>query len=52
MRLNPGWIQPAVAYSSTNGEYFVVCMYNINGDGSTYDIWGAYAAWHLSVYGP
>jgi hypothetical protein len=38
--------QPAVAYNATNDEYLVVWMYNANGDGSTYDIWGRTIAWN------
>jgi hypothetical protein len=32
--------QPAVVYNRTNKQYLVVWMYNANGDGSTYEIWG------------
>ena len=34
--------QPAVAYNAINDEYLVVWMYNANGDGSTYEIWGTH----------
>jgi hypothetical protein len=33
-------VQPAVAYNHQNNEYLVVWMYNANGDGNTYEIWG------------
>jgi hypothetical protein len=33
-------VQPAVAYNHTNNQYLVVWMYNANGDGNTYEIWG------------
>jgi hypothetical protein len=35
-----------VAYNATNDEYLVVWMYNANGDGSTYEIWGRTIAWN------
>jgi hypothetical protein len=37
--------QPAVAYNATTDEYLVVWMYNANGDGHTYEIWGRTIAW-------
>jgi hypothetical protein len=33
-------VQPAAAYNHTNNQYLVVWMYNANGDGNTYEIWG------------
>ena len=33
-------IQPDVAYNATDDEYLVVWMYDANGDGQTYEIWG------------
>ena len=44
-------LQPAVAYNWTNDEYLVVWMYNANGDGSTYEIWGRIVAWNGSYMG-
>lgn len=44
--------QPAVAYNATNDEYLVVWMYNANGDGSTYEIWGRTIAWNGSYQNP
>jgi hypothetical protein len=44
--------QPAVAYNATNDEYLVVWMYNANGDGSTYDIWGRTIAWNGAYQNP
>lgn len=41
-------LQPAVAYNATTDEYLVVWMYNANGDGSTYEIWGRTIAWNGS----
>ncbi len=38
--------QPAVVYNATTDEYLVVWMYNANGDGSTYEIWGRTIAWN------
>ncbi|HSR31416.1 MAG TPA: hypothetical protein VLY63_12700 [Anaerolineae bacterium] len=43
--------QPAVAYNATNDEYLVTWMYNANGDGSTYEIWGRVVAWNGSYMG-
>ncbi|MBN1993564.1 MAG: hypothetical protein JW953_12765 [Anaerolineae bacterium] len=40
--------QPAVAYNATNDEYLITWMYNANGDGSTYEIWGRTMAWNGS----
>jgi len=39
-------VQPAVAYNASTDEYLVVWMYNANGDGSTYEIWGRTIAWN------
>jgi hypothetical protein len=44
--------QPAVAYNATTDEYLVVWMYNANGDGSTYEIWGRTIAWNGSYQNP
>ena len=44
-------VQPAVAYNATNDQYLVVWMYNANGDGSTYEIWGRTVAWNGSSMG-
>jgi hypothetical protein len=33
-------IQPDVAYNATEDEYLVVWMYDANGDGETFEIWG------------
>jgi hypothetical protein len=44
-------VQPAVAYNATNDEYLVVWMYDVNGDGSTYEIWGRTVAWNGSSMG-
>jgi hypothetical protein len=44
--------QPAVAYNATNDEYLVVWMYNANGDGSTYEIWGRTVAWNGGYMNP
>ena len=30
--------QPAVTYNATNDEYLIVWMYNVNGDGTTFEI--------------
>ena len=38
--------EPAVAYNATTDEYLVVWMYNANGDGFTYEIWGRTIAWN------
>jgi hypothetical protein len=39
-------VQPAVAYNATADEYLVVWMYDVNGDGSSYEIWGRTIAWN------
>ncbi len=44
--------QPAVAYNATTDEYLVVWMYNANGDGQTYEIWGRTVAWNGSYQDP
>jgi hypothetical protein len=44
--------QPSVAYNAANDQYLVVWMYNVNGDGSTYNIWGRTVAWNGSSLGP
>lgn len=44
--------QPAVAYNATNDEYLITWMYNTNGDGSTYEIWGRTIAWNGSYQNP
>ena len=44
--------QPAVAYNATTDEYLVVWMYNANGDGSTYEIWGRTIAWNGAYQNP
>jgi hypothetical protein len=43
--------QPAAAYNATTDEYLVVWMYNANGDGSTYEIWGRTVAWNGAYQG-
>jgi hypothetical protein len=43
--------QPAVAYNAANDEYLVVWMYNANGDGSTWEIWGRTVAWNGASMG-
>jgi hypothetical protein len=45
-------LQPAVAYNGVEDEYLVTWMYNANGDGSTYDIWGRLVAWDGSSMAP
>ena len=45
-------LQPAVVYNGANDEYLVVWMYNANGDGYTYEIWGRTVAWDGSSMGP
>jgi hypothetical protein len=44
--------QPAVAYNATNDEYLVTWMYNANGDGTTYEIWGRIVAWNGGYMNP
>ena len=44
--------QPAVAYNANTDEYLVVWMYNANGDGSTYEIWGRTIAWNGAYQDP
>jgi hypothetical protein len=44
--------QPAVAYNATTDQYLVVWMYNANGDGSTYEIWGRTIAWNGAYQNP
>jgi hypothetical protein len=43
--------QPAAAYNAATDEYLVVWMYNANGDGSTYEIWGRTIAWNGAYQG-
>ena len=38
-------IQPAVAYNPTDDDYMVVWMYDVNGDGKKFEIWGAVVSW-------
>jgi hypothetical protein len=45
-------VQPAVAYNASTDEYLVVWMYNANGDGSTYEIWGRTIAWNGAYQNP
>jgi hypothetical protein len=45
-------LQPAVAYNSLRNEYLVVWMYNANGDGQTYDIWGRSVSYDGAWMGP
>jgi hypothetical protein len=45
-------VQPAVAYNANTDEYLVVWMYNANGDGSTYEIWGRTIAWNGAYQDP
>ncbi|MAT43637.1 MAG: hypothetical protein CL609_14970 [Anaerolineaceae bacterium] len=44
--------QPAVAYNSTNDEYLVVWMFDVNGDGSAYEIWGRTIGWNGAYLNP
>ena len=37
---------PAITYNSTNDEYLVVWMFDVNGDGSAYEIWGRTVGWN------
>ncbi|MBN2677439.1 MAG: hypothetical protein JXR32_05175 [Anaerolineaceae bacterium] len=43
---------PAVVYNGVDDEYLVVWMYNINGDGYTYEIWGRTVAWNGASMDP
>ena len=43
---------PDVVYNATTDEYLVVWMYNANGDGHTYEIWGRTIAWDGSYLDP
>jgi hypothetical protein len=45
-------VQPAVAYNATADEYLVVWMYDVNGDGSAYEIWGRTIAWNGAYQNP
>jgi len=45
-------LQPDVVYNATNDEYLVVWMYDVNGDGSVYDIWGRIVAWNGAYQKP
>jgi len=45
-------LQPAAAYGLANGEYLVVWMYDVHGDGSQYEIWGRFVAWDGSQMKP
>jgi hypothetical protein len=45
-------IQPAVAYNATADEYLVVWMYDVNGNGSRYEIWGRTIAWNGAYQNP
>ncbi len=44
--------QPAAAYNASTDEYLLVWMYNANGDGSTYEIWGRTIAWNGAYQNP
>ncbi|MCL7452423.1 MAG: hypothetical protein M8467_05180 [Anaerolineae bacterium] len=44
--------QPAVVYNGANDEYLITWMYNVNGDGSTYEIWGRTVAWNGGYQNP
>jgi len=44
--------QPSVAYNAINDEYLIVWMYNTNGDGTTYEIWGRTVAWNGAYQNP
>jgi hypothetical protein len=44
--------QPAVAYNVKRNEYLVVWMYNANGDGNTYEIWGRRVSYDGASMGP
>ena len=37
--------QPSVAYDPVNDHYLVVWVYDVNGDGSDWDIWGRFIPW-------
>jgi hypothetical protein len=43
---------PAVAFNAADAEYLVVWMYNVNGNGTQYEIWGKIVAWDGSYQKP
>lgn len=43
--------QPALAFSATSQKYLVVWMYDVNGDGSKYEIWGRTVSWSGATLG-
>ena len=45
-------LQPDVVYNAANDEYLIVWMYNANGDGTTYEIWGRTVAWDGGYQNP
>ena len=45
-------IQPVVVYNHTEDEYMVVWMYDVNGDGKKYDIYGVVVSWNGVVGAP
>jgi hypothetical protein len=45
-------IQPVVAYNHTDDEYMVVWMYDVDGDGKKYDIYGVVVSWNGVVGAP
>ncbi len=44
--------QPDVVYNAATDEYLIVWMYNANGDGTTYEIWGRTIAWNGAYQNP
>ncbi len=44
--------QPDVAYNAATDEYLVVWMYDAQGDGTHYEVWGRTVAWNGSSMGP
>jgi len=45
-------LQPDVIYNAAEDEYLIVWMYDVNGDGSVYDIWGRIVAWNGAYQKP
>jgi hypothetical protein len=43
---------PDVVYNAAQDEYLIVWMYNANGDGKTYEIWGRTVAWNGAYQNP
>ena len=44
-------IAPSVAYDPVNDRYLIVWMYDINGDGSDWDIHGVFVNWNGPIQG-